>query len=505
MSMAIDRVLVAGSRVLARVKNGLGVLRSPANLWLLIVLAGSAALRVTFLGYSHYQGDEIKAVYPADAPFPAYLFQQTKGPVQYLVTRGVAELVTSAPEWLMRLPFAMASLASVYVAYRLVREAFGGVAASFAGALMGGCGLLVAFGRIVQYQSILILLLLLTATYLFRWYRTGSRRALYVCAVCYAAALLTHWDAISFGPTLVAGTVLGGARHSWSRPVRGSLSGALAIVLGVAGAFYLPYISQPAFVATREYLISRVVRVSDADTSASSAALLGLYVPPFYLVIAAVLLTIGGLHTVRRRDTTGRLIVFWFLTTFIAYSMVVTDPRSHVYVYFVPGLLLVAVGIDVLREAVSPPLARAAVTAVAGSLLLASGAATYYMVVDHSREHPWEEKALFGIVLPNLISDRMDGVFGFPYYRGLEQLGDLFQSGVLRGTIRSNEREALVDHYVRAPRAVNSDYYIHVLMPQSLIRELPGDIAAAYRLVWFTEARGRRTIELYARPGAAGP
>src|SRR4030095_1545975 len=44
-----------------------------AGLLLLLILIGSALLRLTHLGYSHFQGDEIKAQFPAGADFPDFL------------------------------------------------------------------------------------------------------------------------------------------------------------------------------------------------------------------------------------------------------------------------------------------------------------------------------------------------------------------------------------------------------------------------------------------------
>src|SRR3990172_6261880 len=107
------------------VKGDISDGRRAIDLPLVLILLGSAALRFMHLSYSHFQGDEIKALYPPGSPFPEFLFIQKKGPVQFLVTLLVRSVTGGYSEWMTRLPFALASLVGVYVLYLLVRDAFG--------------------------------------------------------------------------------------------------------------------------------------------------------------------------------------------------------------------------------------------------------------------------------------------------------------------------------------------------------------------------------------------
>jgi len=74
-------------------------------------------LRLVNLGYSNYQGDEIKAL---SLPTPGqnlvdFIFQQRKGPTQFIITY-LIKLVnpTFTNEFLARLPFALAGILAVF-------------------------------------------------------------------------------------------------------------------------------------------------------------------------------------------------------------------------------------------------------------------------------------------------------------------------------------------------------------------------------------------------------
>jgi hypothetical protein len=107
-------------------------------------------------------------------------------------------------------------------------------------------------------------------------------------------------------------------------------------------------------------------------------------------------------------------------------------------------------------------------------------------------------------------------VLGFPYYRGLEHVGEWFQTGTLAGTFDSNERDVTVEYYLRAPRSSPPDiyfdepgssapdYYVFVLRPFSLSRIVPALVRDTYKLIRTVEVGGRTTIEVFAAPGV-GP
>ncbi len=85
-------------------------------------------LRFANLGYSDFQGDEIKALYlpTSGQSFTQFLFDQRKGPTQFVITyllNLVDPLYTN--QLLLRLPFAIASALAVLFFYKLVNYHFG--------------------------------------------------------------------------------------------------------------------------------------------------------------------------------------------------------------------------------------------------------------------------------------------------------------------------------------------------------------------------------------------
>lgn len=402
-------------------------------------------------------------------------------------------------EWVTRLPFALASLLAVYVVYRLVRDSFGRFPALVSAALLGTCGLVTAFGRIVQYKSFCMLFVLVTASFMFGWLRNHNPLHLYLGCLFYALALLTHYDALAFAPTLGIIVIAGFRRH----PAAGHSHTRHLLVAGATGSFltslfYIPYVLQPNFPSVRDYLLDRIASGSGMQTFASTYALLGLYLPPFYLAVTISLLAFGVVRMLRaQRTLPGLIFLFWFFSVFAFYMLMGGDPRSHVYNYFLPGVVLVALGLEGIgASAKNLPLKRALQTAI-WILIIASASSTYYMLVDHSVEHPWYAKKIVGYTLPNLESRNIVGVFGFPYQRGLDKVGALFQSGQLRGTFDSNERDAMADYYFRARRDFPPDYYVYVHRPLSLNRDLPEFLGSDYRLIAEISAGGTKTIDIY--------
>jgi 4-amino-4-deoxy-L-arabinose transferase-like glycosyltransferase len=463
-----------------------------------MILLASAFLRLSNLSYSHFQGDEIKALYPLDAAFPDFLFDQNKGPMQFLVTLAVSLVTGGYEESITRIPFALASLATVYLVFRIAREHWGRNVALLSAALVGTCGLLTALGRIVQYQSFCVLFVVLTAYLLLKALSFYSPKLLYIAGLVYGLGLLTHYDTLVFAPTLTMIIVAICWKHRnrlrWNAThvVRASLT-----CVSMAAVFYVPYIRQPHFSEVGTYLIERVMAGKGLQTFRETYELLGLYLPPFYLLFAAPFLLLGIVHLVfRTHNVPSMVLVFWFVSGFSFYMLLGGDPRSHVYNYFIPGLILVACGIHQTIRLIGSRLQTLWERCV-WVVIVAFTGTVYYMLVDHTIEHPWSKKVILGYTLPNLEDRHISGVFGFPYQRGLKEVGVLFRSGQLRSTFDSNERKAMADYYFHSARSERPDYYIHVHRPLSLERELPAFVTERYRKVREISVGGRRTIDIY--------
>jgi hypothetical protein len=288
---------------------------------------------------------------------------------------------------------------------------------------------------------------------------------------------------------------------------------AALFALLLAGIFYVPFVLRPGTESVALYLRDRVVAGLGWATFSQTGLLLGLYLPPFYLPVIVALTTVGATIALRpAAQPFGPVIVAWFAAAFAFYMLLGGEPRSHIYMYVLPGMILAALTVDAILSRAKAVWSARAAHGAAWVLLLVSSAMTWYMLVDHSPEHPWERKAILGYELPNLVTQDVQGVLGFPYRRGLERAGLLFRSGSLDGTFDSNERDATVEYYFGAQRASPPgiyfdesgssppDYYVYVLRPFSLRRELPGPIKNTYRLMDTVTLGGRTAIEIYAAP-----
>jgi hypothetical protein len=481
---------------------------------LAVILLGAATLRLVHLDYSHFQGDELSALYPIGTAFPDSLIEQLKGPIQLLVTLGVRLITGEYGEWQTRVPFSLASLVNVYIVYLFVRDIHGQRPALWAGALTGSCGLLVAFGRIAQYQAFVMLAVSLTALLLQRWILKDEARFLYSGMAFYAFGVLAHYDSITFLPALLLLLLLGfRSRMHWTVSRLRHVIFACMLAFFIAGLFYIPFIFRPGFTSVTKYLQDRVVGESIWTTFIRTNQLLDLYLPPLYEKIISALIVLASATVLRRKTRPFLLVVLtWFGAPFIFYMLLGGDPRSHIYMYILPGMILAGLGIEEIVTQIKPKLASIAFQTLAWTTIIAFSSITYYMLVDHTLEHPWEKKTILSRELPNLVTSHIQGVFGFPYRRGLQQVGELFRSGELVGSFDSNERYSTVEFYFDAPRSSPPmtyfddsgssppDYYFYVYRPFSLRRTLPKTVKDTYRFIDTIKEGGRSTIDIYAAP-----
>src|SRR3972149_1166207 len=129
---------------------------------LILLLSVTVILRFPQLGYSHFYGDETKAIfYNKSISITDFLLDQRKGPIQFVVTWVSENIVGGFNEMYIRFPFALAGSFSVLVFYLLVKNLFGWREAVFASFLFTLSGFNIAFSRTAQYQSVLIMFCLI--------------------------------------------------------------------------------------------------------------------------------------------------------------------------------------------------------------------------------------------------------------------------------------------------------------------------------------------------------
>lgn len=238
--------------------------------WALVAVIGlGALLRLTWLGYSEFQGDEARVLLRAGDLLLGYEntpFVHQKPPGELLLVAALYGLSGAMEEWLARLPFALANLAALAGAMLLGRRLLGNVAGLVAALLLAVDGYLVAFGRIVQYQSVIflcsvaVLLLLASAVEAQRAARAAgavnvpAAGRLWAAALIAAGGLLFHYEMAAVAlPSFWLLWRLNREGMPWARLGRllvGPVAGGAAVVL----LFALPFLRHPEFARAFAYV-----------------------------------------------------------------------------------------------------------------------------------------------------------------------------------------------------------------------------------------------------------
>jgi hypothetical protein len=189
---------------------------NPQLLITLFVLLVASLLRFPSLGYGEFNDDELDVVQSARSQLLGQshvIYEHRKGPTEIWFAAVVAGTSTQFDEWTMRLPFAIASLGAIAMTVLLGEDMLGRMSPKgdargvLAGLILSGEGIFLAFSRMVQYQSIVLLMLTLVAWCAWRLFRTRTQREetfyLAVGALCWSFAILTHWDGVPIGVVLL--------------------------------------------------------------------------------------------------------------------------------------------------------------------------------------------------------------------------------------------------------------------------------------------------------------
>lgn len=479
----------------------------------LLVLVAGALLRAPNLDYSEFQGDEARVMLRASEVIEGYenaLFAHQKMPGEILVETATYAVTQRINETAARLPFTVAGLAALVGVLLLGARLFGAVAGVGAGLLAASTGYFVAFARIVQYQSLVLLAVVLTILVLWRMLdaRRALARYLAVAALLMALGVLAHYEAAG-----ILAPVLFILWRLWRSGMKLTiLARALPLPLllfaGPVLLFALPFVQDPTFAAAYAYAVGYRVdaggfpynnlvdffqRASLYNTAyyvlwmtvLAFTAIVGVYRRnlPAWLAWTLILLAGGGLAftfaqpswlLIRGIDHTWlffmllllvplfapkvspaeRLLWWWFGSLAMFSLFVVQRPNSHVYTFFIPWVLL---GGMVLERAAgwgaqrfSPRAARGVGLLVGGTLMLLFGFYLHRLFVYTGVEvlRLWPEQRPIGYWMP-FDSPPEVAIFGFPHTSGWKAIGVQYADGKLAGNFLTNEKPEVVDWYTR--------------------------------------------------------
>jgi len=139
-------------------------------------------------------------------------------------------------------------------------------------------------------------------------------------------------------------------------------------------------------------------------------------------------------------------LVCWYLGAFCVYFYFIRDPRTHVYVTFIPGFSVMGLGAYYLLKKYTY------ITVSFFSIfLLYTAFINYYVFVDKNPEYPWYHKKVHGIQLKKIDRNawkKLDGVFGFNHQRPWKDFAKMYEAGCLKGKYNSNEKNSVTSFYL---------------------------------------------------------
>jgi hypothetical protein len=512
------------------------------NINMLIVVAISIGLRFINLGYSDYQGDEIKALYLPEVGqnLSNFLVSQKKGPVQFLITYLIKFLDNSySSQFLVRFPFALAGVLAVIFFYKFVKLHFGERIAFYSSLFFSTSGLFVAFSRIVQYQSFVVLFAVLSLYFLSMAGLSEKYKVkgIFLGLLFWALSILSHYDGVFIAP--IAFYLL----FSWFKNADLTVKQKISIFL-IAGVlslsllliFYLPFMSSFSE-STADYWESRITGSSSGKIS-SSKYIFSLYQPVFslglYFVLSffgSVLIVLGFMsrtilslknlpnfvrnffdHTtdVMVSVQKGRFrivaIILWVALAVGFFEGYVYIPGTHIYNYLLPTFILMGFGVVLIESAVFKvfefPLVR--IFNFLGIVLIISflTVQSYVVFVDHKREYPWEDEKFLIWTFRKPDTNFHLSLFGFPYYRNWDGIKNFVMSKPDIVAYYSNERRQIAGFYLDYDRNYDrAGAYVHIMNPQSFTDYIGSDKVAywisKYDPVYTLTENGRDKVRLY--------
>ena len=370
--------------------------------WLLAGLISLALvggfMRFPNLSYSEFQGDEARVLLStvdAIQGYNASMFNHKKGPAEILIPADIYTLTNRLNEAMARLPFAIANFAGLFAVFLLGWRLFNPVAGWSAAMLLALDGYFIGFSRIVQYQSIVFLMVVLVVLVLYRLVHRPAALTQYLtlAAIFLATGLLAHYEAALVVLPAVyllyvlwrRGTNLGRLARALLAPV---ITGAVLLA-----AFYVPFVLDPSFESTYGYItVNRIGTTFPYNNLVDFFERTTLYSPSYYFLLitacagisliviyrrglpgwagwgVATVFGAGLLFTLFRPswiffagdDQTwaffaAALLIAWFMPNFpieermiwlwfgvpMVFMLFFTlTPNTHVYGFFVPWLLI---------------------------------------------------------------------------------------------------------------------------------------------------------------------
>lgn len=419
---------------------------------LIFIVLVLGSLRFINLGYSEYIPDETTVMQPLKS-FGGFswdfFLSQKKGPMQFvLVLLPYLFSKNLYNEFVFRIPFALANILSLVFFYLFVKnESKNFWAAFFATLFLGVNGFIVAFGRIVQYQSLnmlfsFIALYFFTDPNLFK--KDQKLKNSLIGTSFFVLSLLSHWDVLFVFPLVL---------YLFFKNFKDRKIILYNFLLGVllSGLFLVPYflnysISSP----NHTYLLSRVGFSNELlikDKIAMYWEKFELY-NPFFTVWGILFFALFAAFTL----SYSWIYFVWFLYTLLIFLLFFKNPGTHIYNLFIPISTLMGFGASFIiskfkKFFVVIPLFL--FISFVGLLFYQS----YILLVDYRVEYPWETETIFGRTTTIYNSKSLpNNIIGFPIRRNWIEISKFIHEYNLKNNTKlkyvTNESTSISNFYL---------------------------------------------------------
>lgn len=442
-----------------------------------LLLFFSAFIRFYQLGYSHFYGDEIKTLYlRKDVSALNFLMDQRKGPGQFMLS-WVAEKVSGGySEFWIRFPYAVAGTLLVLVFYLFVKQNFGINVGMFSAILFSLNGFYIAFSRTAQYQVLYMLFGFLCLVFAKKYVTKNQFWLLLVSAVCFALSLLCHYDALFFLLPLFFIT----SKKSFLKTV--------FLGLSISLLFYIPNIYLGFFETNTFGYIS--MRLVGENYLKNNSLYTMLVYSPFYLYLIS-LFGLFWVAVLKVQHYYKSMLILWTATPFLVFQFLISNPGTHIHNFMFPAIIVAGLGLNYIYSRFSKVRYFLLPTILVLITLFYLVQVWVYVPV-FNKGYPWRV---------NRASNEYHlYLYGFPYNRGWDKVGDIFKTYKGIRNFYTNDNETVAEYYLYglpyiAPgHGFLPQYYVQVDFPQEL-KQKPYFPLDSYIEVWIDDESGTKVYK----------
>ncbi|MBN1162617.1 hypothetical protein JXA34_02625 [Patescibacteria group bacterium] len=448
--------------------------------YLALLLLFMGALRFVNLGYSEYIPDETYLLMPLKISGNFYgwdrFLSERKGPIQFLVTYLVYLVNGSVfPELTFRVPYALFNSFSILFFYLAVKNITKSDKVAFLSSFIFGVnGFTVAFGRIVQYQS-LNLFFSTVCMYFYSDILKGDSgnfvRNVALGNVFYLLSLLSHWDAVFIMPFLFicCVTQLRGTYNKRSYKILAFLLPVVMSIL-IVSVYFAQYSKNAD---TMDYFRSRVgLSLNVVEKIYEYDFRYTLYNPFLFrlVMVSAIVLSMVSFKK-------HKYYLLWLVAVLLFFVIFIKSSGTHVYNFLYPISILVGSSFVEIQNRLRGTCKY--IGYVSGAVICCFlYYQTYMIIVDNRLEYPFvSEKILFLETKQYNHKSLTNNIIGFPLRRNWMEINSYIndQNKKLGRdlTYITNEHRSIADMYMDIEKKESKAGYfiIGIKNPLSFVQD----------------------------------